>query len=52
MVVGYSPSEGVEEMDMLLNRVGNGYRGYNLGDLNGWRGDEARAGKTGAFGVQ
>ena len=31
--------------------VGNGYRLYILGDLNGWIGDRTRAAITGAFGV-
>ena len=58
-VVGYDPSEGdVEErgrywndMDRILDRVGNGYRLCILGNLNGWMGDRMRASITGAFGV-
>ena len=42
MVVGYDPNEDVEErerlwndMDRTLDSVGNGYRFFILGDLNG-----------------
>ena len=38
-------------MDRTVNRVGNRYRLYVLGDLNGWIGDRVRADITGAFGV-
>ena len=37
--------------DRIMERVGNGYRLYVLGDLNGWIADRVRAGITGAFGV-
>ena len=59
VVVGYGPSEGDDEernrflndMDRILDRVGNGFRLCVLGDLNGLIGDKTRAGITGAFGV-
>ena len=59
VVVGYSSSEGDVEkrdrfwndMDRILDRVGNGYRSCILGDLNGWIGHRTRAVITGAFGV-
>ena len=59
MVVGYVPNEGIGEererfwkdMDMTVDRVGNGYRLCVLRDLNGWIGDRVRAGITGVFGV-
>ena len=59
VVVGYGPSEGGDEernrflndMDRILDRVGNGFRLCVLGDLNGLIGDKTRAGITGAFGV-
>ena len=43
MIVEYGPSEGngeekdrfSDDMDMILDRVGNGYRLCILGDLNG-----------------
>ena len=38
-------------MNRTLDSVGNGYRLYTLGDLNGWIGDRTRAGITSAFGV-
>ena len=38
-------------MDRTLDSVGNGYRLYILGDLNGWIGDGTRAGITDAFRV-
>ena len=58
MVVGYSPSEenGQEEdrfwddMDRILERVGNGYTLCILGDLNEWIGNKIRVSITGAFG--
>ena len=34
-----------------MDRVGNGYRLYILGDVNGWTGDMMRASITCAFGV-
>ena len=40
-----------KEMDRTLDSVGNWYRLYILGDLNGWTGDRTRAGITGAFEV-
>ena len=59
VVVGYSSSEGDVEkrdrfwndMDRILDRVGNGYRSCILGDLNGWTGDRTRDSIIGAFGV-
>ena len=59
MVVGFGPNEGDSEerdrfwndMDRTLDNVGNGYRLYILGGLNGWIGDRARASITGVFGV-
>ena len=58
MGVGYGPNEGdSEEKERFWNdivrtmdRVRNGYRLCVVGDLNGWIGDRARAGITGAFG--
>ena len=47
VVIGYSPSEEGQ----ILDRAGNGYRLWILGDLIGWIGDRTRSGKTGAFGV-
>ena len=38
-------------MDRTQDSVGIGYRLCILGDLNGWRGDKARASITCAFGV-
>ena len=34
-----------------MDRVGNGYRLYILGDLKGWIEDRTRTGITGTFGV-
>ena len=59
VVVGYGPSEGDGEerdrfcnnMDRVLDKVDNGYRVSNLGDLNGCIGDRVRTGISGAFGV-
>ena len=59
LVVGYGPNEGINEererfwndMDRNMDRVGNGYKLFVLGDLSGWIGDRVRAGITGAFGV-
>ena len=59
MMVGYGPNEGDGEerdrfwndMDRIVDRVGNGYRLCTLRDLNGWIGDRARATITGAFRV-
>ena len=39
-------------MDIIQDRVENGYRLCILGDLNGWIGDRTRAGITGVFGVR
>ena len=39
------------EMDRILDGIGDGYRLCILGDLNGWIGDRARAGITSTFGV-
>ena len=58
-VVGYDPNEGnLEEMERFCNnlnrivdRVGNGYRLCVLEDLNGWTEGRVRAGIIGAFGV-
>ena len=38
-------------MDRILDRVSNGYRLCNIGNLNGWIGDRVRTGITGAFGI-
>ena len=58
VVVGYGQNEEGEEryrfwngMDRTMDSVGNGYRLFILGDLNGWIGDGKREGITGAFGV-
>ena len=59
LVVGYGPIEGNREkgnifwndLDKVVDRVGNGYRLCVLGDLNGWIADRVRAGIIGAFGV-
>ena len=59
MVVGYGPNEGNSEererfwndMDRVLDRVGNGYRLCVMGDLNGWVGDWVTMGITSAFEV-
>ena len=59
LVVRYGLNEGAGEergrfwndMDMVLDRVGNGYRSCILGDLNKWIGEWMRAGITVAFGV-
>ena len=37
--------------DRLTDRVGNGYRLFAVGDLNGCVGDRMRASITGEFGV-
>ena len=39
------------DMDRILDTVGNRYRLCILGNLNGWIGERTRAGITGAFGV-
>ena len=51
MVLRYGPKEERNDMDRIVDRVGNGYRLCILGDLNGWIGEWSRAGITGAFGV-
>ena len=59
VVVGYSPNERDNEerdrfwndMDMILGRVGNGYRLCILGNINEWIGDRMRADITATFGV-
>ena len=59
MVVGYGPSEGDikerdrfwNDMDRILDRVGNGYRLCILGDLKRRIEDRTKANITGAFGV-
>ena len=38
-------------MDRTLDNIGNGYRLFILGDLNGGIKDRTRAGVSGAFGV-
>ena len=43
---GISPLKGGGRKGQILDRVGNGYRLYILGDLNGWTRDCI----TGAFG--
>ena len=52
MLVGYVPKEGNGEererfwngLDMIVDRVGNGYILCIMGDMNGWIGNRARAG--------
>ena len=59
MVLGYGQNEGDHEererfwndMDKVLDRVGNGYRLCILGDLNGWIFDRVKASITCAFAV-
>ena len=59
LVVGYGPNEGIGEererfwndMDRIMDRVGNRYRLCMLGDLKGWIGDRVRVSIIGAFGV-
>ena len=59
VTVGYGQNDGYREererfwndFDRILHKVGNRYRLYVLGDLNGWVGDRMKAGITGAFGV-
>ena len=51
MVEGYSPNEGDGEerdrfwndLDRIVDKVGNGYRLCLLRDMNGWIGDRVRA---------
>ena len=58
VLVGYGPNEGNcekrdrfwNDMDRVLDRVGNGYRLYILVNLSGWIGDRAIY-ITGTFGV-
>ena len=59
VVVGYVSNEGDgeernrfwNEMDRVLDRVGNGYMLCILGDLNGWIGDRVKGSITGVFGI-
>ena len=58
MVVGYGPNvEGEErerfwnDMDRIVDRVGNWYKLSVMGDLNGSIGYRVRTSITGAFGV-
>ena len=59
MVLRYTANERIGEerfrfwndMDRILDREGNGYRLYILGDLKRWAGDMARADITDVFGV-
>ena len=39
------------DLDRIIDKVGNGYRLFVLGDLNGSVGDRMKLGKTGWFGV-
>ena len=60
-MVGYGPNEGIGEerervrfwndIERTVDRVGNGYRLYLLGELNRWIGERVKAGIIGAFGV-
>ena len=58
-MVGCGPNEGDgkerdrlwNDMDRILDRIGNGYRLCIQGDLNGWIGYRTRAAITGAFRV-
>ena len=57
--MAYDPTEGeteererfLNELDRVLDRIGNGYKLCVLGDLNGWIGYRLRVGITSAFGV-
>ena len=59
VLVGYGPNEGDGEdrdriwndVDRVLDKVGNGNRLCILGDLNEWIGDRVKAGITGDFGI-
>ena len=59
MAVGYGSNEGKgkerervwNDLERIVERVGNEYRLCVLGDLNGWTGDGVRTGITGAFRV-
>ena len=59
MVVGYGLTEGDgkerdrfwNDLDRIVDRVGNGYRLCILGNLKGWIGDRVRAGIIGVFRV-
>ena len=59
MVVIYGPNQGdVEErekfwndLDRVVDMVGNGYRLCVLGDLKAWDRDRMRVGIIGGFGV-
>ena len=39
------------DLDRVVDRLGNRYRIYVLGDLNGWFGDRVKVGITVGFGV-
>ena len=41
----------VRRINLGMNKVGNGHRLLEVGDLNGWVYDEGIDGITGAFGV-
>ena len=43
---------GMNDVDMIMDKVGEGYELCILGDLNEWIRDRVRAGITGDFGVQ
>ena len=59
MVAVYSPTEGEgaergkfwNDLDKVVDRVGNGYKLCVLADLNGLFGDKMRADITAVFGV-
>ena len=59
MVVGYIPNERIggerkrfwNDIDSIVDSVGNRYRLCVLRNLNRWIEDRVRAGITGAFGV-
>ena len=39
------------DLNGVVDRIGNGYRLCAIGDLNGWLEDRSRVGVTGGFGV-
>ena len=41
----------MNDLDKILNAVGNGYRLYVLGDMDGWIEDRLRGGITSTFRV-
>ena len=57
---GCGPNEGIDDererfwndLNMIVERIGNGYRLYRLEDLNGWIGDRLRAGIIGPLEFQ